>query len=175
VVVTAHTRLPARAPVPLPRVRARPPSGNFFPTHRTARARPTVIARVAIASSRATPRVLVTVLARGREPNDARGTTRETERWSEGDASIRIYVVSIARRLVSIARSRPSRVSRARFRRRRDAPLFRDFFDRSMDGSCSRWRGTHRPVVNPRCMGRRVEGGEDGRRDASCGAVRCVM
>ena len=92
---------------------------------------------------------------------------------------MRVYVVSIARRLVSIPRSRPSRGSRARSRRRRDAPLFRDEVDGWMDGAGSRWRGTHRPVVNPRCMhgstGRGRGGGRTTGRVARCGAVRDAM
>ena len=76
-------------------------------------------------------------------------------------------------RLVSIARSRPSRVSRARFRRRRDAPLFRDRVDGSREGAGSRWRGTHRPVVTPRCMYGSTGRGRRGRttgRVVRCGA-----
>ena len=144
-----------------PRARV-PPSSRASPSRRLAR-RP--------ASSSPSSRV-------SRERNDARGTTRETARRSEGDAAMRMYVSSIARRLVSIPRSRPSRVSRARFRRRRDAPLFRDEVDGWMDGAGSRWRGTHRPVVNPRCMYGSMGRGRRGRttgRVARCGAVRDVM
>jgi len=176
VVVTARTRLPARAPAPIPRVRARPPSGNFFPTHRTARARPTVIARVAIASSRATPRVLVTVLARRSARVRAVGATRETKRSSEGDASMRIFVVSIA---VVSSRSR-GRVPRASLAQDSDVDATRRFFaTASMDRGRARGRGggglIDRSWLLDVCMGRRVEDGEDGRRDASCGAVRDVM
>ena len=135
-VVTAH---------PPPRARSRPhPSrprastvGNFFPTHRTPRARP-VVARVAIASSRATPRVLVTVLARRSARVRAVGATRETKRSSEGDASMRIFVVSIA---VVSSRSR-GRVPRASLAQDSDVDATRRIFaTASMDRGRARGRG----------------------------------
>ena len=114
----------------------------------------------------------------------ASGTTREArrERRRGGRRVTRRCVFTSSRSRVVSSRSRV-RVPRASLAQDSDVDATRRFFanvsiDGWIDGAGSRWRGTHRPVVNPRCMYGSMGRGRRGRttgRVARCGAVQCVM